>query len=239
MSQLTPLIQVLDLKKHYQLDKADSPALEGIQLKIFSGERVALMGPSGSGKSTLLNLIGCLDRPTAGQVLYQETDTSRMSDKKLSAFRNKSLGFIFQSFNLIPVLSVFENVEYPLLWQNLSSGERRSRVNGMLEKVGLASFARRSPELLSGGQRQRVAIARALAGKPRLVLADEPTAALDQKTGRDIMELMTKLNEEEGATLVFSTHDPLVAQWAHRIVRLVDGKIVSDPAENAPGQAQP
>ncbi|NNM68181.1 MAG: ABC transporter ATP-binding protein [Spirochaetales bacterium] len=239
MSRSTPLIQTIGLKKHYQLDKADSPALEGIQLKIFSGERVALMGPSGSGKSSLLNLIGCLDLPTAGQILYQDVDTSLMNDKKLSAFRNKSMGFIFQSFNLIPVLSVFENVEYPLLWQNLSSGERKARVAGMLEKVGLASFARRSPELLSGGQRQRVAIARALAGKPRLVLADEPTAALDQKTGRDIMELMTQLNEEEGATLVFSTHDPLVAQWAHRIIRLVDGKIVSDPTETANEQVRP
>ncbi len=222
-----PFIQIVNVKKHYQLDKADSPALEGVSLDIQNGERIALMGPSGSGKSTLLNLIGCLDRPSAGDIYWEGQNTTRLKDSKLSAFRNRTMGFIFQSFNLIPVLNVFENVEYPLLWQNLPRSERKDRVMTLLDKVGLSSFARRSPELLSGGQRQRVAIARALVGKPQLVLADEPTAALDQKTGHAVMDLMAQMNEEQGATLLFTTHDPQVAGWAQRIVRLIDGKVVN------------
>ncbi len=219
------LIQTENLKKHYRLDKTESPALEGVSLTIQAGERVALMGPSGSGKSTLLNLMGCLDRPTSGQIWLDGQDTGRLNDRKLSLFRNKTMGFVFQSFNLIPVLTVFENVEYPLLWQKISRLERHQRVKSLLEKVGLAAYARRSPELLSGGQRQRVAIARALVTRPRLVLADEPTAALDQKTGREVMALMTQMNAEEGSTLVFTTHDAQVAGYAQRLIHLVDGKV--------------
>jgi putative ABC transport system ATP-binding protein len=224
-----PLIVAEDVSKEYKLDKTVSSALSGVSLEIGAGERVCLMGPSGSGKSTLLNLIGCIDRLTAGRLSVDGRDVSQMPDAALSVFRNRTMGFIFQSFNLIPVLSVFENVEYPLLMQNIGKNERKGRVMELLERVGLADFARRGPEKLSGGQRQRVAIARALVTKPRLVLADEPTAALDHKTGTTVMELMAQMNEREGATLIFSTHDPGVAQYAARIVRMQDGRIEAAP----------
>jgi putative ABC transport system ATP-binding protein len=223
-----PLIRVRDGRKHYTLDKALTTALDGVSLDIDAGERVALMGPSGSGKSTLLNLMGCLDRLDGGSLEIDGQDTKALRDVALSRFRNRTMGFIFQSFNLIPVLSVHENIEYPLLLQEVSASERRDRVEQLLEQVGLAGFGRRSPENLSGGQRQRVAIARALVTRPRIVFADEPTAALDQKTGRAVMELMVQMNEKAGATLVFSTHDATVAGYARRVVKLLDGKIAED-----------
>jgi len=221
------LISVQDVHKHYQLGKAEAPALVGVSLEVERAERLCLMGPSGSGKSTLLNIIGCIDRASAGKVLVDDKDTGKLGDGELSRFRNKTMGFVFQTFNLIPVLSVFENVEYPLLLQNLGSAERKKRVMTLLEQVGLADYARRSPENLSGGQRQRVAIARALVGQPRLVIADEPTAALDHKTGTSIMELMVEMNQNAGSTLIFSTHDPSVAAYAKRIVKMSDGQIVN------------
>ncbi len=222
------LISVRNVHKQYRLEKADTPALIGVSLDIQPGERVCLMGPSGSGKSTLLNLIGCIDTPTSGTLVIDGEDTSRLADGKMSEFRNRHMGFIFQSFNLIPVLSVFENVEYPLLLQKMPARQRRERVRELLARVGLSAYERRSPENLSGGQRQRVAIARALVGRPRLVIADEPTASLDHATGSSIMELMMEMNRTEGATLVYSTHDAAVARYAARIVKMLDGRIVED-----------
>lgn len=222
------LISIRNVEKHYQLERAAAPALIDVSLEIQPGERVCLMGPSGSGKSTLLNMIGCIDSPSAGHVVVDGEDTGRLGDARLSEFRNTRMGFIFQSFNLIPVLSVFENVEYPLLLQKVPARERRARVEDLLRKVGIAEFARRRPDNLSGGQRQRVSIARALVARPRLVIADEPTASLDHVTGNSIMELMVRMNESEGATLVFSTHDPAVSRFAKRIVRMMDGRIAED-----------
>jgi putative ABC transport system ATP-binding protein len=222
------LISIRNVQKQYRLGRAEAPALIDVSLDITSGERVCLMGPSGSGKSTLLNLIGCIDAPSAGTVIVDGEDTRRLGDARLSDFRNRRMGFIFQSFNLIPVLSVYENVEYPLLLQRVSARERRDRVRELLVKVGLAEYGRRRPENLSGGQRQRVSIARALVARPRLVIADEPTASLDHATGSSIMELMVEMNESEGATLIFSTHDPTVSRYAKRIVRMLDGRIAED-----------
>jgi putative ABC transport system ATP-binding protein len=222
------LISVRNVEKHYPLEKTTMVALSRVSLEIEAGERVCLMGPSGSGKSTLLNLIGCLDKASGGEIFIGGEDESRLSDARLSEFRNRTMGFIFQNFNLIPVLSVFENIEYPLLLQACPAKERRGRVEELLGRVGLADFARRSPERLSGGQRQRVAIARALVTRPKLVIADEPTSALDHATGLAVMELMVELNRSAGSTLVFATHDPKVAGFADRIVTMGDGAVVSD-----------
>ena len=222
------LISIRNVQKHYRLERADAPALIDVSLDVQPGERVCLMGPSGSGKSTLLNLIGCIDTPSAGSVIVDGEDTSRLGDARLSDFRNRRMGFIFQSFNLIPVLSVFENVEYPLLLQKVPARERRARVEELLARVGLADYRRRSPENLSGGQRQRVAIARALVARPRLVIADEPTASLDHATGSSIMQLMVEMNRSEGATLIFATHDSAVSRYAGRIVKMLDGRVAED-----------
>ena len=222
------LIEVRDAQKVYTLEKTQMTALRDVNLEIQAGEKVCLMGPSGSGKSTLLNIIGCVDQATDGEIFIDGEDASKLSDARLSDFRNRTMGFIFQNFNLIPVLSVFENVEYPLLLQRVSSRERRERVNTLLDKVGLADFARRSPERLSGGQRQRVAIARALVTSPKLVIADEPTASLDHATGKVIMDLMVEMNRSAGSTLVFATHDASVAEFAGRIVSMMDGQVVED-----------
>ena len=224
------LISVRNVRKHYRLERAEAPALVDVSLDVEPGERVCLMGPSGSGKSTLLNLIGCIDTPTSGTVIVDGEDTAALNDARLSEFRNRRMGFIFQSFNLIPVLSVYENVEYPLLLQKVPARERKARVRELLARVGLAEYARRSPENLSGGQRQRVSIARALVGRPRLVIADEPTASLDHATGSSIMQLMVEMNETEGATLIFSTHDSAVARHARRVVTMQDGRISRDEA---------
>jgi putative ABC transport system ATP-binding protein len=222
------LIKVSGVEKVYTLEKTQMTAVRNVSLEIQAGERVCLMGPSGSGKSTLLNIIGCVDKASDGDILIDGEDASKLSDARLSDFRNRTMGFIFQNFNLIPVLSVFENVEYPLLLQRVSSRERKERVNTLLAKVGLADFARRSPERLSGGQRQRVAIARALVTNPKLVIADEPTASLDHATGKVVMELMVEMNRSAGSTLVFATHDATVAEFAGRIVSMMDGQVVED-----------
>jgi putative ABC transport system ATP-binding protein len=222
------LIKVKGVQKVYTLEKTQMTAVRNVSLEIQAGERVCLMGPSGSGKSTLLNIIGCVDKASDGDILIDGEDASKLSDARLSDFRNRTMGFIFQNFNLIPVLSVFENVEYPLLLQRVSSRERKERVNALLAKVGLADFARRSPERLSGGQRQRVAIARALVTNPKLVIADEPTASLDHATGKVVMELMVEMNRSAGSTLVFATHDASVAEFAARIVSMMDGQVVED-----------
>ena len=222
------LIKVKGVQKVYTLEKTQMTAVRDVSLEIQAGERVCLMGPSGSGKSTLLNIIGCVDQASEGDILIDGEDASKLSDARLSDFRNRTMGFIFQNFNLIPVLSVYENVEYPLLLQRVSSRERKERVHTLLAKVGLADFARRSPERLSGGQRQRVAIARALVTNPKLVIADEPTASLDHATGKAVMELMVEMNRSADSTLVFATHDPTIAEFAGRIVSMIDGQVVED-----------
>ena len=222
------LIAVHHVWKHYQLEKTQAPALNDVNLEVQAGERICLMGPSGSGKSTLLNIIGCIDRPSEGRVVINGEDTSGLSDARLSEFRNRTMGFVFQSFNLIPVLSVFENVEYPLLLQRVPARRRKARVEELRARVGLSAYARRSPENLSGGQRQRVAVARALVTQPRLVIADEPTAALDHATGAAVMDLMVEMNRTAGSTLVFSTHDPTVLRHAQRTVQMMDGRIAAD-----------
>ena len=225
------LIKTSGVNKFYNLEKTQVAAVRDVNLEIQKGERVCLMGPSGSGKSTLLNIIGCVDQASEGEIFIDGENANRLSDAQLSDFRNRTMGFIFQTFNLIPVLSVFENIEYPLLLQRVSSRERKRRIRDLLEKVGLADFERRSPERLSGGQRQRVAIARALVTSPKLVIADEPTASLDHATGKTIMELMVEMNRSAGSTLIFATHDPTVAIYAGRVVRMIDGEIIEDRSQ--------
>ena len=212
--------------KNYYLGKTVVNALSGIDLEVEKSEFICIAGPSGSGKSTLLNLIGCLDKPTSGKVLLDGDDVEQLSDNQLSKLRAEKIGFIFQSFNLIPVLSALENTEYPLLIKGFSRQARKNKVLAMLEEVELADFARRRPNQLSGGQRQRVAIARALVTDPEIILADEPTANLDSKTGKAIVDLMKKVNEEMKTTFIFSTHDPMVMKYAHRLIHLQDGKVV-------------
>lgn len=218
-------VRLEHVSKRYTLGKTEVHALKDVDLTIGKGDIVCLMGPSGSGKSTLLNLMGAIDSPSAGRVLIHGEDTALMKDAELSAFRNRTLGFIFQAFNLVPVLSLAENIEYPLLLQKVPKAERRKRVNEILEKVGLGGYGKRRPDELSGGQRQRVAIARALVTQPLFIIADEPTASLDHATGKEILDLMEKLNREYGTTLVFATHDPLVASYARTVIKVADGVI--------------
>lgn len=213
--------------KVYQLDSIGVPALSDIDLDIRANCFTVISGPSGSGKTTLLNLIGCIDRPDQGQVIVAGQDVQQMSDDALSDFRARHLGFIFQNFNLLPVLTAYENVEYPLLLTGLPEAQRRQRVLALLDAVGLADKARNRPGQLSGGQRQRVAIARALAPAPRLVLADEPTANLDSHTGAAIIALMRKMQREQHVAFVFSSHDPMVQAEADDTVFLHDGRISS------------
>jgi putative ABC transport system ATP-binding protein len=221
------LVRVENVSKQYRLDDQLVPALSSVNLKIEQGVFMAIAGPSGSGKSTLLNLIGCIDTPTSGRIFIGDQDVSSKSPDQLSALRARTIGFIFQTFNLLPVLSAEENVEYPLLqFKELSTAERRRRVQRYLEVVGLSPFARHRPNQLSGGQRQRVAIARALAVHPQIILADEPTANLDHKTGGRILRLMRQINRRTGTTFVFSTHDQRVIDMAIRRVDLEDGEIV-------------
>jgi putative ABC transport system ATP-binding protein len=217
-------VRVQDVTKDYKLGATTVKALRGVSLDVEPGEFIAVAGPSGSGKSTLLNLMGCLDRPTEGRVLVADQDVAALGDDALSDLRSRTIGFIFQTFNLIPVLSALENVEFPLV---LQGGRRNGRARAMraLEEVGLAELARHRPDELSGGQRQRVAVARALVTDPVIVLADEPTANLDSATGEAVISLMVDLNRRDGTTFIFSTHDPKVMAHAHRVVRLADGRI--------------
>lgn len=220
------IVSMQKVVRNYYLGKTVVNALGGIDLEVEKGEFICIAGPSGSGKTTLLNLIGCLDRPSSGKVFLDGDDVERLSDNKLSRLRAERIGFIFQSFNLIPVLSAFENIEYPLLLKGVPRGSRKKKVLAMLEEVELADFTRHRPNQLSGGQRQRVAIARALVTDPEMVLADEPTANLDSKTGEAIVDLMRKINQEMKATFIFSTHDSMVMKHAHRMIRLKDGRII-------------
>lgn len=224
------LVSVQQLVKIYQ-DKDSVPvrALDGVDLSVASGEFTAIAGPSGSGKTTLLNIIGGLDAPTSGQVVVDGQDLSGLSRSALAEFRLQHLGFVFQAYNLIPVLSAEENAEFSLLLQGVSSGERRRRVRDEFEDLGIGEdLMHRRPSELSGGQQQRVAVARALVSRPRLILADEPTANLDSKTGARLLDKMRDLNDRTGITFLFSTHDPLVIERARRLVRLRDGQVVED-----------
>jgi putative ABC transport system ATP-binding protein len=229
-----PIVSLSDVTKTYSLGKVQVPALRGVTLEVYPGEFISIAGPSGSGKTTALNLIGCVDTATSGVVMVDGQDTKQLSERQLTNLRLHTIGFIFQSFNLVSVLSVFQNVEFPLLLQRkLNATERRERVMTLLEQVGLEKHAKHRPNELSGGQRQRVAVARALVTRPKLVLADEPTANLDSVTGQNIIDLMKELNRKEGTTFIFSTHDAKVMNHANAVVRLADGKILDriTPAE--------
>lgn len=221
------MIELIDAYKIYATDDIEVRALDGISLTINTGEYVAIVGPSGSGKSTCLNIIGCLDTLTSGTYILGGRDIGDMERNELAEIRNKMIGFVFQQYNLIAKLNIFENVELPLLYSGLRQSDRHDRVWSALEKVGLADRAKSRPSQLSGGQQQRVSIARALANTPSVILADEPTGALDSKTGRDIMTFIRELNKE-GTTIILITHDMNVAQEANRTVRFHDGRIISD-----------
>ncbi len=223
---MAAIVSIRDVVKEYNLGKVVVPALRGVSLEVDKGEFISIAGPSGSGKTTLLNLIGCVDTATRGTVEVSGQNTGTLSERQLTSLRLDTIGFIFQSFNLVSVLTVFQNVEFPLLLQNrLSKSERKARVMQLLEQVGLATHAKHRPNELSGGQRQRVAVARALVTEPQIVLADEPTANLDSVTGQAIIDLMRSLNEQKGTTFIFSTHDYKVMQHANAVVQLADGKI--------------
>ncbi|MFO0728553.1 MAG: ABC transporter ATP-binding protein [Myxococcota bacterium] len=225
------IVSISQVYKEYPLGNVLVRALQGVDLDIGKGEFTTIAGPSGSGKTTLLNLIGCVDVPTRGTVAVDGQVTSSLNDSALTRLRLHKIGFIFQSFNLVAVLNVFQNVEFPLLLQGgLSAGERKTRVDDMIAKVGLTPQTRQRPNELSGGQRQRVAIARALITRPQLVLADEPTANLDSVTGTQIIELMREINHREKTTFLFSTHDSKVMERADRIVHIADGKIAPSEA---------
>ena len=221
---MSALIVLEGIRKSYRLGGVDIHALDGVDLSIYQNEFVALMGPSGSGKSTLMNILGCLDSPTSGQYALNGKDVGSMRDRQLSEIRNAEIGFVFQSFNLLPRLSSLDNVALPLVYAGMSSRQRRARAQEMLELVGLGDRMKNKPNQLSGGQRQRVAIARALANQPSLVLADEPTGNLDSTTAKEIMEMLTKVNAK-GNTIVVVTHEREIAEYAQRIIHLKDGRI--------------
>ena len=222
------IVQVINAKKFYALGKTTVEAVKGVSFEIEQGDFISIAGPSGSGKSTILNMIGLIDTPTDGEVFIQGQPVSKLKDREITRLRHETIGFIFQSFNLIPVLNVIENVEFPCLMRKVKEPMTalRARVQKLSEDVGLGPYLKHRPDELSGGQRQRVAIARALITGPELVLADEPTANLDSKTSEQIIDLMRRLNQEKGVTFIFSTHDPRVMQHATRVVYIADGKIV-------------
>lgn len=227
------IVELNDVHKIYPLGKTEVHALKGITFEITQGDFISIAGPSGSGKSTILNLIGCIDTPTSGVVSIQGTDTSSLGDDAITDLRHKTIGFIFQSFNLIPVLDVRENIEFPLLIDPKSlsrekAHEREEWLEYLISEVGLQDWRVHKPNELSGGQRQRVAIARALITKPQIVLADEPTANLDSETGADIIELMKKMNQEIGTTFIFSTHDQSIVSIADHVLRLKDGLVIKN-----------
>lgn len=222
------IVYVEKVSKDYHLGATAVKALKGVDLTVEGGEFMAIVGPSGSGKSTLLNLIGCIEKPTTGIVKVDGVDVVNLSSNELAEIRASKLGFIFQTFNLLPVLTVAENVEYPLHLKPVGSLEKKERVDSVLKEVGLERFSAHKPAELSGGQRQRVAIARALVGSPSIILADEPTANLDHKTGTGILELMKGINKKFGTTFIFSTHDQKIMAIADRVVELRDGERVGD-----------
>jgi len=217
------MLQLKNVIKKYQTENIETTALYNINLNIQKGEFVSIMGPSGCGKSTLLNVIGLIDNPTEGEILFGDQLTSKMNAKELAKFRNKNLGFIFQSFHLINDLKVIDNVELPLIYRKMSNTERRRRAEEALEKVGLKNRMNHYPAQLSGGQRQRVAIARAIVGEPELILADEPTGNLDSKNGNDVMQILLDMNQTSNTTIIMVTHDESMAKQTERLIRLYDG----------------
>ncbi len=228
---MSAMIELKNVYKIYQMGEESLHALDGISLKIEEGEFVAIVGQSGSGKSTCMNIIGCLDVPTSGNYLLDGVDVSTMNSNQLAEIRSRKLGFIFQQYNLIPKLNVRENVELPLLYAGYDKQTRRAAASEALKRVGVLEKSKNLPSQLSGGQQQRVSIARALAGNPSVILADEPTGALDSKTGADVLKFLKQLNEE-GRTVVLITHDNSIAKQANRIVKLSDGRIVYDGPAN-------
>jgi len=222
------VVKIENVTRAYQVGKLETQALRGVNLTIENGEFTALVGPSGSGKTTLLQMIGCLDQPTKGNVFINGKEATKLNRNQRADLRRETIGFVFQFFALIPTLTAYENVEMPLLLNGLGAADRKKRVNEMLEAVGLNDHSHHRPDQLSGGQQQRVAVARALSINPKLVLADEPTANLDTENGKQVMEIMQKLNQETGVTFVFATHDPRVIGYAKRVVTLQDGLIEKD-----------
>lgn len=229
---MTPLIEFREVFKTYYMGDNVVRAVDGISMQIEKGDFVAIVGQSGSGKSTCMNIIGCLDVPTKGQYLLDGKDVGKLNDNKLAVIRNKMLGFIFQQYNLLPKLSVLENVEVSMLYAGIPKAQRIERAKKALDRVGLSDKLSHTPSQLSGGQQQRVSIARALAGNPSVILADEPTGALDSKTGHDVLHLLQELNEE-GNTIILITHDNSIAKTAPRIIRMADGNIVYDGPSGA------
>ena len=221
------MIKVTNLSKIFRTEEIETTALNGVSFEIKDGELVAIMGPSGCGKSTLLNILGLLDNPTGGSYLLLGQEVAKLKEKDRTKFRKGNIGFVFQSFNLIDELNVYENVELPLKYLNMSSSERKARVTEMLKRMNISHRAQHFPQQLSGGQQQRVAIARAVVSNPKLILADEPTGNLDSKNGKEVMDLLTELNQE-GTTIVMVTHSQKDASVAQRIINLFDGRIVSD-----------
>ena len=236
----SPVIALLDIAKVYQMGEVEVYALRGVSLEIEAEEILAIMGPSGSGKSTMMNIIGCLDQPTSGTYLVEGKDVSRLDDDQLAQIRNRKIGFVFQTFNLLARTTALENVMLPLIYAGVGGAERRKRARRALESVGLADRMSHSPTELSGGQQQRVAIARALVNDPAIILADEPTGNLDSKSGAEVMAVLQWLNQYRGITVVLVTHDPNIARYAGRIVHLHDGlithtEVVTDPLVVAAG----
>jgi len=234
---MTAVVQLAGITKIYRLGKVEVPALRGISVEIAGGEFVAIMGPSGSGKSTLMNIIGCLDRPTSGTYVLNGHDVSRMTDDDLADVRNREIGFVFQTFNLLPRLSALKNVEMPMIYAGLAASQRRERALWALQRVGLGHRVHHTAPELSGGEQQRVAIARALANRPAILLADEPTGNLDSRSGEEILAIFQELNAA-GMTIAMVTHDREIAEHASRILNLRDGRLVRDEAVPRPLQAR-
>jgi len=233
-----PLILLQDVTKVYSLGQVEVTALAGVSLEVNSGELVAIMGPSGSGKSTLMNILGCLDQPTSGRYLLEGTDVGRLSDDELALIRNRKIGFVFQSFNLLPRLRAVEQVELPMIYAGIPRPVRRRRAVELLELVGLGDRLDHRPTQLSGGQQQRVAIARALANNPSLILADEPTGNLDSRSSAEILAVLQRLNRERGVTVIIVTHEADIAHHTRRIVQMRDGLIVRDEPNLNPVDAE-
>jgi putative ABC transport system ATP-binding protein len=233
------LIEIRDITKTYRMGgDIEVHALRGVSLEVDAGELLSIMGPSGSGKSTMMNVLGCLDQPTSGEYYLDGVDVKRLSDNALAEIRNRKIGFVFQTFNLLPRTTALQNVELPLVYRGLSGRDRRRQVTEALEMVGLGDRIHHRPNELSGGEQQRVAIARALATQPDIILADEPTGNLDSRSGAEIVAIFQRLNREMGITVVFVTHDPEIAAHTRRIVQLLDGKIVADDPVESPLDAE-
>ncbi len=227
MDTSKPLVEFKDIYKIYQMGDQEVRAIDGVSFSVYKGEFLAIIGQSGSGKSTCMNIIGCLDVPTSGTYLLNGTDVSNLNDNELAEIRNEMLGFIFQQYNLLPKLNVLDNVKLPLMYKGLGEKEQKERAMVALERVGLSDKYKNKPSQLSGGQQQRVSIARALAGSPSVILADEPTGALDSKTSREVIEFLQELNAQ-GNTIILITHDNFIAAKAKRVIRIHDGKIIYD-----------